>query len=662
MSNETQPECPAHGYTAARAALRAILRAVMRRPGALYHPLYIGPVDSGDALEADIQSIAEAESLPVYFDYSKEIGKVLAAGMPALLVLPIHVVQDQIESVLQQMGRAQQLVLWGKESEDTLPDSLQRLFERGLAVDPAQLGRGLGNGWSMGPTLMRCAQDPGRLYNPVLLVAPSNRLPFVADEAALRLEAGGLSPVLTFTGFVHTDEPQVQRLAPGSAIVLRGVDVKNKDLRSAVEELIQRNIQIVLVAEPSFASVVRDDLEWSRVCKNAVTFVLNAPEIGTGSPREDSWPPLADVLVGPPRMGTEPERMMSGLLAKFPLPELLQTLGAGRHEGRMIVFSHEHLGTLDLAQGRLVAAWCLGAADDLDRLTRLRGHVSEQVRRDMLEHFACDMGRWVGAAFTFLQKECPLTDVSLPLDVLAMEVARRVDEAPRRMRRIGSLTAIWLARDSQPNVSAVAREVFLRMDGSRSLEKIAHELGLFTDEIIDAVLELISAEAIERVPDKGGDALTPIHEIAGQLLAWGLVSEAQRLLVTADQAGKLTPTAAMQLGHLLAFSDPQAAATAFRAASQDETLVLDGLLNASLLEVRGRQREAAAAWAEVRKLLKGAVLANARTVRHYAAMAELAARAGDFAFARSAVRSLRAGDAHARALAVSITRSGGFSL
>lgn len=647
-------------HFAFRTGLRAVLRAVIRRPGALYHPLYIGPIRSGDALKADIQGIAEAEALPVYFEYTKEIAKVLGTGMPALVVLSLHSVVDQIGEIIGQLGRSQQLVIWGNEPDDALPDSVRKILASGLSIDPARLIRRSGGEWSMGPTLMRCAQDPGKLYNPVILVAPFSNLPFVADEAALRLEAGGLQPVLTFSGSVRADEPQVHRLGHGSAIVLRGADPESKDLRLAVEELIRRRTQVVLVVEPVFVETVRDDPDWEPLLERAVTFVLTGLGIGGAAAHKESWPPLADVLVCPPTIGPEPERMMSGLLAKFPLPEVLQTLGAGRHVGRMILFSSERLGTLDLCEGRLVGVWRLGDEREMESLARLRRQSTEEVYRAMLEHFACGMGQWGEAAFTFIQRDCQPKDAWLPLDALAMEIARRADEAPRRIRRAGSMYGVWKARSVHPSVSEIAQTVWARMNGVRTLEEIARELGLFEDEVIDAVLELIEANAIERMFDQKVAAATMIDLIAEQLLAWGLVPEAQRLLAEADHAGKLTPVAGMQLGHLLALSDPQAAASAFRLAANHADRKLDGLLNAALLEVRGRQRDAAAAWAEVRALLLNGIPEQARTARHYAALAELAARAGDLEFARSALRSLRTGNDQARVLAAMIARSIGF--
>jgi hypothetical protein len=92
--------------------------------------------------------------------------------------------------------------------------------------------------------------------------------------------------------------------------------------------------------------------------------------------------------------------------------------------------------------------------------------------------------------------------------------------------------------------------------------------------------------------------------------------------------------------HLLATSDPQSAAAGFRrvvgvlvkAAARTEVetqAMFDALWNVLLLEVRGRQIEAADAWDSLRRYLRPESDPFLSTPAHRAVIAEVALRAGD---------------------------------
>lgn len=638
VNNKQAPAQPA----ALRAVLRPILRAVTMRPGSLYQPLYLGPLVSLELIEADVQGLAENQGLPACFGYGDQTRRVMSAGTPAVIVVDVAGA-SALFAEHANLPERQQIIIWGESPSESLPEDVASRLEHGLVFDPRLYARQSSGEWMMGPTLARTARDPGNIYNPVLLVAPERALAFVADEAALRLEAAGLRPVLTLSDGVREDEPALSRLNRGSAVVLRLAGRPDEDTLAGLSALLDRGIQIVLVLSPDAQGSLQTDAERSSLLGRAITLI-----VAGGTEREPArnrqeeelaqrtWPPIGEVLVAPPRIGAEPERTMTGRLETFPLPDVLQTLAGGRHTGRLAIFARTHLGTIELHRGRVRGAWILGDPWTASAFEARRG---ADGLRALVEQRVCTIGQWVDAGFTFYDPGSRATpdpiEVALHVDALALEIARRADEGTRRTLRVGGLSRVWARKEGAHGAEGEVGEVPLRLlaaiDGERPLSALMIELGILPDEALDAILELHGRGLVVGKGDVDERDAASVHEVAARLLDWGLTPEALRVLSEAEREESLTPEGYALHAHLLAGTDPQGAAAAFRHATLRlvDAPLFDATLNTLLLEVRGRQRPAADAWREVRRLLRAGHASHARTLRHYAVIAELALRAGD---------------------------------
>lgn len=635
---------------ALRAVLRPILRAVIARPGALYQPLYIGPLSSLEHLDAEVQGLAEIQGLPVYFGYGDQVRRAINTGMPAVIVMGLEAARMLLADQATLPDR-QQIVIWGDVAPADLPPDVAARLAGGIGFDPWPYIRQNAGEWTMGPTLARTARDPGNIYNPVLLVAPKSALAFVADEAALRLEAAGLRPVLTLSGTVREDEPALGRIDRTGGVVLRVDALLDATSLKGLSALVERRVQTVLVLTPEAQEALQSSVP--ALLDRAISLIV-ARDVGPdhdarkddGAIAKRSWPPIGDLLVSPPVIGREPDRTMSGRLEMFPLPDILQTLASGRHTGRLAVFTRNRLGAIDFRRGRVQSAWILGDLWEMRSFLARRG---AEGARALIEERVCAMGQWQDASCTFFVPEADAgldgLNADLHVDALALEIARRADENPRRALRIGGLSRIWasVGTAAPGDLAEEAASVLAAIDGERPLADVAIELGLLADEILDAVLELQSRKLIVARGDASESGAIVVHQVVVRLLEWGLAPEALRVLSEAEQANDLTPEGYVLQAHLLAGTDPQGAAVAFRHGAQklEGGAFFDAVLNALFLEVRGRQRPAADAWKEVRRLLRAGHAANARTLRHYAVVAELALRAGDAATAKTTLTTLR---------------------
>lgn len=639
---------------ALRSALRPVLRAVIARPGSLYQPLYVGPIPSVDVIEADIQGLAETQGVPAYFGYGDPVRRAMQAGTPAVIVCGVEDA-SALFADHPTLPERQQIVIWGDAAAEDLPSAIADHLARGFGFDPRPHARMGGGEWTMGPTLARIARDPGNVYNPVLLVAPRSALAFVADEAALRLEAAGLRPVLTFSDGVRENEPALQRLG-GGAVVIRMADAPAAAAHAGLAALLGRGVQVVIALTPEVQNVLQAGA--AGVLDRAISLIVAGGAERDQKARQTevalaarSWPPISEVLVSPPAVGRDRERKMGGSLDTFPLPDILQTLGAGRHTGRLAVFTHAQLGTLDVDRGKVVSAWIMGDLwDAADFLARRPDDA-----RALVEQRACAIGQWKQAGFTFFDPTgAPSLDplrAAVPIDALTMEIARRADEGGRRALRVGGMGRVWMRLPGDPaGLDEAALRLLGAFDGERSLFQLALDLGLLSDEALDAVLQLQGRKLAKPVGELPAPSEKEVHEVAAVLLEWGLEAEALRVLTEAEQAQRMSPEAYALHAHLLAASDPQGAAAAFRTAARGlaSTALFDAALNGYLLEVRGRQRPAAEAWREVKRMLREGHRDHARSVRHYAVVAELALRANDTQTADATLAALAAAGAEGR--------------
>jgi hypothetical protein len=680
-----------------RSVLRPVLRAVIRRPGNLYHPLYIQDVPTLDVLEGDVQTLAETEGVPVYFWRAGTVPPSVTAGTRAVLVAPIEEAAALRARLAVSPAMHQQVLLWGTAPVSSLPPDIAAWVQTGLAFAPSEYARDSAQDWSMGPTLARAARDPGRAYNPVVLVGPTALGPLLTQEALIRLEAGGV-PANVFVGLPTPEAVAVQRARSGTGLVIHlaqdvGTPAAAEVLVQALETLRARQVQIVLVADARLVDAQAAAPSLGAALARGITLILGGAERKQSNERESrrahyltdivQWPSVADVLAGPPRIGDDASRLfggqasVAGMQQTLALTDTVQWLGMTRISGRLIVYDRTHVGAMDFENGAVVHASVLGDPWSLERLLAARdirpdAADASAVARTLIEDRAARMGQWEETHFALIAAPRSLVlppneRTSLSVARLVMEMSRRLDEAPERRRRVGGVAGCWIATGAGEASTPDGARLLAALDGVRSVAEAALLAGVLEEEALEQIEAMASGGLVRRVIDRAerpSMAVQAPHAVAIALLAWGMQPEALTVLGSAERAGALTPEGYALQAHLTATVDPHSATADFRRAADlfavraadvgqitDRQGVLDATLNAALLEVRGGQQAAADRWTALRSGLSSLTLGLTWTVRHAMLVAELALRAGDDSAARQVVGTLQDVPDHAAVLA-----------
>lgn len=660
---------------ALRTAMRPLLRTVIRRPGELYQPLYIGPIPDRDVLEPDVQGLCETEGLPAYFGLAGEGGGALMHGSPGVLVVGPKEGKDLKEDIGERKLQGRQIIIHADQVVESLDQELlEWIGEEGLAFDPTDFARSAGQEGFMGPTLARCAQDPGRLYNPILLLGGRAQLEFAANEVLLRLEAGGLHRTLMFGEPIGPDEPEVQKAQEGQAVIIRltgGLPegTREEQFHAAIESMVERNVQVVLVAPSQVQEEINQREAWKELMEQGITLTVAGDRSGRSRQEVQpeitgKWPNAVHYLVEPPKIGRAGETGMSGRLSRVPLSDVTQMMSMGRQSARMVIFAPHRLGAIDLEQGSLVHASMLGDRWSLEKL-RQRRDISQDDERQLqglaqqlVQDRICRMGLWQEAHFAVFYggKVSPQEGerVELPVDSVMLEVAQRTDEVPRVKNKVGGMERIWKQADEfEPaDPEGTMARLWPHLDGEKSLREAADQAGVFDFDALDAVVALNAEGRIEPAGEKAlPERQVPAYKVAGILLQWGLVGDAQTILLTAEkEPDGLSAEGYFLLAHLQADSDPMEAAKRFRKARKEadddsrDFLGVQAILNALLLEVRNRETPAEQAWKEAQARLKGVREEMPVGYRHKALLCELAIRGRKEKQARRLLRALRETD------------------
>lgn len=636
------------------APARALLRFVARHAGAFYQPIYIFPLARVDGLEAELKEVGD-ESGAALTTLSGARGRVVSSTSGPLLVLSHHANARAARDAVEKEERGVQIVLWGMEPPETIDERETRLWiESGLAFDLTDYERGLDRQeWSMGPTVARFAQGGGGERRVLFLVGATASLQFVADEAMFRLLAAGVHPVRSVGADSLGEDGEELEGVAGLVVRMPRDGVITSEMGRALGLFRDAGGLLVLVGDRATQRRVTHDAEG--VLGGEVLTLVVSDDRRERVARQAVWPDVREMLSGIPPATTEPVRVLSGNVRNLTLGSVLQTLSMERQEGTLYLYAPGHLGRARLARGSIVEAEVLGDVWGEDDLASARDVALREARELLVFERVCKMGQWPGAGFVFVEGG---EEVSGPVRVdpvgVAMEVARRQDEGPRRDRRVGGLGRVWHRTDEggQPPQGDAAT-VADALDGRRSLFEIMRSTGLLEEELRDAVSTL----AERGLAEPGGESVhgprpLPTRRVAERLIQDGLRPEAMAVLRDARAAGDLGGQGLLLMGALLVERDPQAATAAFRAGVKAigepgrlaspsvRRSLLNALLNTLVIEVRGRQASAEAAWKALRQYMKAGLNRDFSTPRHYAVVLEIALRAGDRGAARAAYRRL----------------------
>lgn len=334
---------------------------------------------------------------------------------------------------------------------------------------------------------------------------------------------------------------------------------------------------------------------------------------------------------------------IEGSLADVALADICQLLSLGRKTGCLTVTDRANFGYIYFEKGRVVYASVLNRPDRLGELLVKGGAVSEEdltravelqrsddhkklgeilVETGALSHQELEkwvtlqieeavfhLFDWNKGSFHFNPDERPAEDqvfrVSLSVDGLLMEGARRVDEWSLIEKKIPSLDLIFvLGRDPYAEsvvLSPTQEKLLPLLDGSRTVRELARDAGLVEFETGKALYGLIQGgflqEAGRKLPgDRGGEesAVERSLTLGRAFYKAGMLEDASIEFRAALKEDEREPTCRFFMGLIaLRSGDPKGALEHFDAMPEDGIAGYAVLRNRALaLEQLGRFDEA----------------------------------------------------------------------
>lgn len=651
-------------------AVRPLIRAVVRRRGSLYQPVYFGPLDAPEPVVSEVRSAAEIEGVEHFEQWGEEARRAWSGAQEGVVVLSVDEAIRFLSDVGPEGGPGHQVVVWGDRAPEELPDEIQGWVFEGLALDPSIYARPPSEQSPLGPTLTRLARDPGRVHNPVLLFAPAASVSLIADEVALRLDAGGFDPIATVH---HRDLSEVASTAPeqarGGALIVRlpsGIP-RGEDgvrLRKDLEAHVAGGRQVVVVVDMDSRDFVTRDLTWARLLDGGVTLAVSsgaampaasAPPASVAQDGvEAEWPALSAVAPERPRCDRALTSTLTGATSEggVEVPDMLQTIAMGGRSGRFVVYRSDRLGWLDVAGG------AIRHADHLNRIwdpatfqearRRLRGsamETPETLGHRLIEDRAASIALWPDTRFSFVYSDAFSFSADEEVEIaptgLSVEAARRADEWAHRAPRLGGLGRVWRAK---PSASAPESEwlqtVLALFDGSRTVYDIVTREGILVEELFSALWDLLLEDAVEVVEEREvfEPGRSPVHQVVRSLYEWGLVLEAREVIDQVMDRQDLSLHDLLVMATLVVDDDVRDAWAALdRALSWAPAPAPDDAPAAryfsvalfhAVLGIRRGVESADLAWNRIRTMLSSGYAHHARTPRHVALLIEIAYRAG----------------------------------
>jgi tetratricopeptide (TPR) repeat protein len=347
---------------------------------------------------------------------------------------------------------------------------------------------------------------------------------------------------------------------------------------------------------------------------------------------------------------------IEGSLADVALADICQLLSLGRKTGCLTVTDRANFGYVYFEKGRVVYASVLNrperlgdllvkggaiAPEDLAKAVELKETEGDRRLGEILVELGAlsqqDLEKWITVqveeavfhlfdwsrgSFHFNPDEGPDEDqtlrVSLSVDGLLMEGARRVDEWSLMEKKIPSLDVIFvLGRDPQAEsvVLSQAQEKLLPLlDGTRTVRELARDAGLVEFETGKALYELIQGgflhEAGRKAPsgEGGEESAAEKGKALGQAFyRAGMLEDAAIEFRAALEEDAGEPTSRFFLGLIaLRSGDPGGALDHFDAMAEGGVAGYGVLRNRALaLEQLGRFDEAIQLLKEAGALKRG---------------------------------------------------------
>jgi tetratricopeptide (TPR) repeat protein len=347
---------------------------------------------------------------------------------------------------------------------------------------------------------------------------------------------------------------------------------------------------------------------------------------------------------------------IEGSLADVALADICQLLSLGRKTGCLTVTDRANFGYVYFEKGRVVYASVLSRPDrlgdllvkggaitpeDLAKAVELQriegdrrlgeilvglGALSQQDLEKwitlQIEEAVFHLFDWSRGSFHFNPDERPDEDqvfrVSLSVDGLLMEGARRVDEWSLIEKKISSLELIFvLGRDPRAEsvtLSQTQEKLLPLLDGTRTVRELARDAGLVEFETGKALYELIQGGFLQEAGRKiashgvGGESAVERGRALGQAFyKAGMLEDAAMEFRAALEEDSGEPTSRFFLGLIaLRSGDPRAALDHFDAMPEGGVAGYAVLRNRALaLEQLGRFDEAIQLLKEAGALKRG---------------------------------------------------------
>lgn len=175
-----------------------------------------------------------------------------------------------------------------------------------------------------------------------------------------------------------------------------------------------------------------------------------------------------------------------GSLKELPLPDVIQLVAVSGKTGAFWIEDREERGKIYLRGGKIVHA----------EVGPLSG-----------EEAVYELATWTEANFRFDGEDAPTeSTIEQSNTSLLLEAARRIDEWRILAKKVPSTRAVPLFTDdeAQQSVSFSPREwrVVKRIDGRRSIDAIARDLGESAFETAKVVYNLINSELVRLEHDE----------------------------------------------------------------------------------------------------------------------------------------------------------------
>ncbi|MFH1764180.1 MAG: DUF4388 domain-containing protein [Gemmatimonadota bacterium] len=335
---------------------------------------------------------------------------------------------------------------------------------------------------------------------------------------------------------------------------------------------------------------------------------------------------------------------IEGSLADVSLADICQLLALGRKTGCLTVTDRSNFGYIYFKDGRVVYASVLNRPDrlgdilvkngviqpdDLSRAIEEQGVESQRRLGDILVGFGTltqeELQKWVAlqveeavfhlfpwdqGSFQFNPRERPdegqVLLVTLSVDGLLLEGARRVDEWSQIEKEVHSLDLIFKVRRDPREVEEVElsgnqNKLLPLLDGTRTVRELVMESGLVEFATGKAIYELVKAGFVQNVGGKAqeveeeGEELLKEHVRLGQAFyRAGMLEDAAKEFHAALEVKPTEATSRFRLGLIgLKAGEPEEALEHFDAISGEWAQKPAVLRNRALaLEGIGRFEEA----------------------------------------------------------------------